>query len=128
MYRMKFAVFGATSGTGRAFCSEALTSGHTIVALARDPSKLTLETGAVQVLRGDVLDRGAVEAAELRLEPGIIGIGRGQQVARRRSRALQDRLFAGKPRTLPLVDGQRNACLLRPASNKDRATRSVYDG
>mgnify|MGYP003338039186 CR=1 FL=1 len=63
---MKFAVFGATSGTGRAFCSEALTSGHTIVALARDPSKLTLETGAVQVLRGDVLDRGAVEAAELR--------------------------------------------------------------
>ncbi|NDD75056.1 MAG: NAD-dependent epimerase/dehydratase family protein [Gammaproteobacteria bacterium] len=63
MYRMKFAVFGATSGTGRAFCAEALAGGHTIVALARDPDKLTLENGTAEVLRGDVLDRVAVEAA-----------------------------------------------------------------
>lgn len=60
---MKFSIFGATGGTGRAFCVEALASGHAIVALARDPSRLALPMGESTVRSGDVLDRSAVDAA-----------------------------------------------------------------
>lgn len=72
---MKFAVFGATGGTGRAFCAEALADGHSVVALARDPGKLVLEHGANNVLRGDVLDPGAVEAAVASCDAVLCTIG-----------------------------------------------------
>ena len=63
IHRMKFAVFGATGGTGRAFCAEALTNGHAVVALVRTPDNLVLLSEAADVRRGDVLDPVAVEAA-----------------------------------------------------------------
>ncbi len=38
---MKIAVFGATGGTGRNFLQQALSAGHEITALVRDPTCLT---------------------------------------------------------------------------------------
>jgi putative NADH-flavin reductase len=61
---MKIAVFGATGRTGRPLIKEALTEGHEVVALARDPSKLdALRHERLRVVRGDVLDPAAVDEA-----------------------------------------------------------------
>lgn len=56
---MNIAVFGATGGTGRQLLQQALAAGHTVSALARDPTRLELQPG-LRVVAGDVLDSAAV--------------------------------------------------------------------
>lgn len=58
---MRIALFGATGGTGMQVLEQALASGHTIRALARDPGKLEPREG-LTVVQGDVLDQGATDA------------------------------------------------------------------
>src|SRR3954467_2653639 len=56
-------IVGATGGTGRQLLEQALDRGHTVTALARDPSAVRVEHPRLTVVRGDVLDYGSVEAA-----------------------------------------------------------------
>ena len=56
-------IVGATGGTGRQLVEQALERGHTVTALARDPSALRIEHPRLTVLRGDVLDYPSVDAA-----------------------------------------------------------------
>ncbi len=65
---MRILVLGATGGTGRAFTEAALTAGHTVTALVRDPSKLAPAQG-LKVVAGNATD------AELlaRIAPGHDG-------------------------------------------------------
>lgn len=56
---MRIALFGATGTTGQAFLDAALTAGHEIVALVRDPAKLAPRDGLV-IVSGDARDPGAV--------------------------------------------------------------------
>lgn len=56
---MHIALFGATGGTGQQILTQALAQGHTVTALARDPSRLPAQPGLATV-GGNVLDPVAV--------------------------------------------------------------------
>ncbi|RFA12372.1 NmrA family transcriptional regulator [Subtercola boreus] len=61
-----FLVFGATGQTGQHFTSLALQAGHRVRALARTPSKLTIEHPDLEVIRGSVSDTaGGVDLDDL---------------------------------------------------------------
>ena len=60
---MKLVVFGASGGTGRELVRQALAQGNLVTAFLRDPVKLGLKHANLNVLRGDVTDRAAVERA-----------------------------------------------------------------
>lgn len=59
---MRVAVFGATGGVGRWLMAIARENEDHLKILARDPSELPGDLGAIGVVRGDVLDREAVDA------------------------------------------------------------------
>ncbi len=56
----KISLFGATGLTGRQFLEQALAAGHEVVALVRNPAKLTVKSPLLTVIQGDVLDAQAV--------------------------------------------------------------------
>lgn len=56
---MKIAIFGASGATGLLLTELALTKGHTLTALVRDPAKFSL-AGVVEVVQGDAFDRRAI--------------------------------------------------------------------
>jgi nucleoside-diphosphate-sugar epimerase len=56
-------VVGATGGTGRCLVAQALEAGYAVTAFVRDPAKVGIEHPQLTVVRGDVLDERAVEAA-----------------------------------------------------------------
>lgn len=58
---MKIAIFGATGKTGNIVMKLALDEGHSVRALARDPSKVTIKNEHLEIVQGDVLDSAAVE-------------------------------------------------------------------
>ena len=60
---MRIALFGATGRVGSRLLEYALADGHTVRALARDPTKLEpLACAGLTVITGDVLDHAAVHA------------------------------------------------------------------
>lgn len=52
---MKITVFGATGSIGRHIVSQALASGQTVTAVARDPSKIACSGIGLQMMAADVL-------------------------------------------------------------------------
>ena len=58
---MKVAVFGGTGRTGRHLIEGALRDGHEVVALVRDPGKLTARHERLRIVEGDVLIPSRVE-------------------------------------------------------------------
>jgi putative NADH-flavin reductase len=50
---MKLVIFGATGGTGIPLVQKALEAGHSVTALVRTPSKLTISHAALTVVQGD---------------------------------------------------------------------------
>jgi putative NADH-flavin reductase len=60
---MQILVIGATGGTGREIVKQALERGHDVVALARNPAKVTTKHERLRVAQGDVMDRASIEAA-----------------------------------------------------------------
>ncbi|MFJ8039729.1 NAD(P)-dependent oxidoreductase [Kitasatospora sp. NPDC096147] len=56
---MRLLLVGATGGTGAQVLSRALTAGHQVTVLVRDPSRLTTAVaGSARVVTGDVLSPG----------------------------------------------------------------------
>jgi putative NADH-flavin reductase len=55
------ALFGTTGKTGRLVLERAVTAGHKVRALVRDPAKLTLASDRLTVIKGDVLDAASVD-------------------------------------------------------------------
>ncbi|MCX6048604.1 MAG: SDR family oxidoreductase [Chloroflexi bacterium] len=53
---MKLAIFGATGGTGQQLVEQALAAGHRVVALVRDPAKVTTKHPDLTLLQGNVLE------------------------------------------------------------------------
>ncbi|OOG61657.1 NAD-dependent dehydratase [Rhodanobacter sp. B04] len=51
---MKIALFGATGHLGQGILHEALSRGHDVVAVVRDPSRLTRHNARLKVVTGDV--------------------------------------------------------------------------
>ena len=59
---MKIAILGAAGRTGRLAVDYALTQGHEIVAVARQPAILG-DHGGLTVVKGDVTDPSTIKAA-----------------------------------------------------------------
>lgn len=58
---MKLAIFGATGKTGVPLVQQALEAGHSVVALVRVPTKLTIQHECLQVVQGDSMNAADVE-------------------------------------------------------------------
>jgi putative NADH-flavin reductase len=71
---MHLAVFGGTGRVGGRFIEYALTEGHTITALARDPRKLAPRVG-LTVVQGDVLDAATVASVIAGADAVVSGLG-----------------------------------------------------
>lgn len=71
---MKIALFGATGRVGGRVLEYALAEGHTVRALARDPSRLAPRPG-LEVVPGDVLDPAVVAKVVAGADAVISGLG-----------------------------------------------------
>lgn len=60
---MNVIIFGASRGTGRQLVDQARTLGHRVTAFARSPDASLQSDPALRVVRGDLLDAGAVARA-----------------------------------------------------------------
>jgi putative NADH-flavin reductase len=72
---MKLIVFGATGNTGRCLVDLALAQGHSVTSFARDPGATSNSRPGLTVVRGDVLDRTAVEQAIAGQEAVLSALG-----------------------------------------------------
>lgn len=57
---MQLTIFGATGGTGRELVEAALSAGHEVTAVVRDPARLPLRHERLRVERSDVFDPEAI--------------------------------------------------------------------
>ncbi|MEE8418930.1 MAG: NAD(P)-dependent oxidoreductase [Dehalococcoidales bacterium] len=53
---MKVAIIGASGNIGSAIRDEALSRGHQVTAIVRNPEKITIQNEALTVVKGDVLE------------------------------------------------------------------------
>ena len=60
---MNILIVGATRGIGRQLLEQALTSGHTVTALVRNPQGLATQHQRLRVVKGDILDSDSVAVA-----------------------------------------------------------------
>ncbi|WP_447037998.1 NAD(P)-dependent oxidoreductase [Streptomyces sp. DSM 118878] len=79
---MKLTVFGATGGIGGEIVRQALTAGHQVTAVVRDPARFTAEGADLEVFRADLKDPEALRAAVAGRDAVLSGLG-----ARRRADA-----------------------------------------
>jgi putative NADH-flavin reductase len=87
---MKLTIVGASGRTGTHLAEQALAAGHDVVALMRNPAKLTLRHERLQAVQGELTDEAAVADA-VRGADAVLA-------------ALSPEIFGG-PRDLPLTSG-----------------------
>jgi uncharacterized protein YbjT (DUF2867 family) len=85
---MKLTIFGAGGRTGTRLAEQALAAGHDVVALMRNPAKLTLRHERLRVAHGELTDEAAVadavrgaDAVLAALSPKITGGPQGLPLA-----------------------------------------------
>ncbi|MGW7008794.1 NAD(P)-dependent oxidoreductase [Streptomyces sp. NPDC054933] len=71
------ALFGATGTIGGRILREALSRGHEVAAVVRDPAKLGMEHPRLTVTKGDVLDPTTVAAAAKGKDVVVSAVGGG---------------------------------------------------
>jgi putative NADH-flavin reductase len=71
-------IIGATGGTGRQLVQQALERGYTVTALVRNPSKLQSNHPQLNLIRGNVLDEGAVAGAMAGQDAVLCALGHKQ--------------------------------------------------
>ena len=76
---MHLTIFGASGGTGEQLIRAALDAGHSLAAVARDPSKVRASHERLRTARADVLDpsslEGTVDGADAVLSALGTGLG-----------------------------------------------------
>ena len=72
---MKVLVLGATGSVGQYILRLGTERGHEITALVRNPEKLKSWESRVRIVKGDALDKDAVEQAVRGQEAAIYAIG-----------------------------------------------------
>lgn len=60
---MNILIVGATRGIGRQLLEQALTAGHAVTALVRNPQTLATQNAQLRILKGDILDSDSVALA-----------------------------------------------------------------
>jgi uncharacterized protein len=111
----RITLFGATGMIGSRVLTDALDRGHDVVAVVRDPAKLTRDDPALQVVTGDVLDPETVTAAATGQDVVVNAVGGGHgDVAGHRATA--------EPAVRSLVAG------LRALGSESAGTRLITVG
>ena len=87
MHPSSFVVFGATGGTGQHFVELALTAGHEVRALVRDPSKLAMRHPKLHVQQGSILDTSGLD--DLLQGTGYVVCMVGDRVAQQTTRICE---------------------------------------
>lgn len=72
---MKLLILGASGRTGQHLVQQALSAGHQVTALVRNPQKLDVKDDALTVLQGDVTDAAAVSKAAAGNEVVLSALG-----------------------------------------------------
>ena len=72
---MKILVIGATRGSGQQAALQALTAGHTVTALARDPARVDIQHERLTVARGDVMDPDTLAPAMFGCDAVLSSLG-----------------------------------------------------
>jgi putative NADH-flavin reductase len=78
---MKLTIFGATGGTGTCLAERALAAGHEVIAVVRDPTRLTVRplpptpASHLQVFAADVTDPAAIAGAVAAADAVLTAIG-----------------------------------------------------
>jgi putative NADH-flavin reductase len=75
---MDLILFGASGTIGQRILNEALDRGHSVTAVARDPSRITQSSPQLKIVRGDVLDPENVAALASGHEAIISAVGPGK--------------------------------------------------
>lgn len=83
---MQVAIFGGTGATGQQLIEQALSSGHQVIALARQPAKIKQKDKYLTVVQGDILEQAkvseVVKGAEVVLSAlGVRKLGRSNIVS-----------------------------------------------
>ncbi|WP_210572680.1 NAD(P)-dependent oxidoreductase [Streptomyces sp. GESEQ-4] len=72
---MNLTVFGATGGIGQEIVRQALTAGHQVTAVVRDPARLAVRGAGLEVFRADVTDPEALRPAVTGRDAVLSGLG-----------------------------------------------------
>ncbi|GAA1930560.1 SDR family oxidoreductase [Streptomyces durmitorensis] len=72
---MKLTVFGATGGVGGEIVRQALTAGHEVTAVVRDPARLSATGESLEVVRADLTDPESLRAAVAGRDAVLSGLG-----------------------------------------------------
>lgn len=126
---MKLTVFGATGGIGQEIVKQALTAGHEVTAVVRDPARLTVTGAALDVVRADLSDPEVLRPAVAGRDAVLSGLGARSRkdagVATRLTRTVLRAMEAEGVRRLVVV----SAAPLGPApegeSVLDRTVRGL---
>ena len=107
---MKIIVFGASGRIGSRIAQEALTRGHEVTAVARDPARLTLTHPKLRVTNGDATKSASVAAAVAGADVVVTSIGPDLSkgvgtVLTDAARALLEGLKKAKVKRLIVVGG-----------------------
>jgi putative NADH-flavin reductase len=72
---MKLTVFGATGGIGQEIVRQALSAGHRVTAVVRDPARLSVTGDGLEVFRADLTDPRALRPAVAGRDAVLSGLG-----------------------------------------------------
>ncbi len=72
---MKLTILGATGSVGRELVDQALSAGHTVTVLVRNPEKLETSVSRVTVVQGDVTNADAVQRAIVGADAVLSALG-----------------------------------------------------
>ncbi|WP_406172709.1 NAD(P)-dependent oxidoreductase [Streptomyces sp. NBC_00996] len=129
---MKLTVFGATGGIGQEIVRQALKSGHQVTAVVRDPTRLTVTGGGLEIFRADVTDPEALRAAVAGRDAVLSGLGARSRkdagVAARLTRTVLDAMEAEGVRRLLVVSAGPVGPDPEGAALVDRTMRGLISG
>ncbi|MFE0176244.1 NAD(P)-dependent oxidoreductase [Streptomyces sp. NPDC059002] len=126
---MKLTVFGATGGIGMEIVRQALTAGHEVTAVVRDPARLAVTGERLEVFRADVRDPEALRPAVAGRDAVLSGLGARKRadagIATELTRSVLRAMDAEDVRRLLVVSA--GPVGLEPANSPliDRALRAV---
>src|SRR3954452_19321465 len=72
---MQVAIFGGTGPTGQQLIEQALSSGHQVTALVRQPARIMQKDKCLSVVQGDILDYAKVNEVVKRAEVVLSTLG-----------------------------------------------------
>ncbi len=73
---VKLTIFGATGGTGRYLTEQALSAGHEVTAVVRDPARLSISPHpGLHVVTADVMDPAAITPAVAGADAVLTAVG-----------------------------------------------------